>query len=116
MFRKIFGLVLLFSFCVAAQANLNSNLVQPAQHIEGTSISYTNGVYTIPNSQWGKAIEMLPDADSGVVYVHLVLDRATTWTKYRIRGGETRLILFDKIRQSGTTIEVDSMYIYTTVN
>jgi hypothetical protein len=105
-----------FALMALGQANLNSNLIQPAQHIEGSTISFSSGVYTVPNSQWAKALEYRDSAATGNIFVHLVLDRATTWTRYCVRGGDVRLMMFDKIRQSGTTINLDSLLLYTTTN
>ena len=119
--KKIVGLlVILLALSSFGQMNLLSNMVQPAAHIEGSAISYTNGYYVIPGGVWVKGLEdttgTADGVKAGVLAVHLVGDAASSYTLVPIRHGECRGVMFDKIRQSGTTITLVNLILYTTTN
>lgn len=96
-------------------AKLTSNMVQPHKHIEGSTVSYTNGIYTIPNGKWAKAAELLPGTGggSGLLKVHLVGDAATSYYTMPLDSNSRNAAIFDKIIQSGTTVTLAKLIIFT---
>lgn len=89
-----------------------STTIQPSKSLPGSSISYTAGVYSIPSSQWGKAAELAAGATDGVLVVHLVDDPATQWYSMPLTAGNRTAAIFDKIRESGTTVTEASVTIF----
>lgn len=117
MLHKIVLVVLLLmaavSICSAQTDSKNlSTTIQPSKFIDGRSISFSSGVYTIPNGQWAKAVELGWETDSGYVEVHLVKQSATSWYRMPVYPGMRNSALFDKIRQSGTTIDVAKLAVF----
>jgi hypothetical protein len=99
-----------------AQENLNNNLIQPAKTLRGEDVVFSGGVSVIPNLQWGKGVMYYAGADSGDIYVRLVKDPKTKWTKFQLGGGDQQLMIFDRIRYEGTTVNMDSLIIFLTTN
>lgn len=118
--NKIGIILVVFSALVLGQQNLISNVVQPAAHTEGASITYTNGYYTVPGGVWFKGFEDTATTASmekvGILMVHLVMDAATTYTAIPVRAGAMQGYLFNQIRQNGTTVDLRRLLFYKTVN
>jgi hypothetical protein len=112
----ILAAVLFVCPMIAAQTGNNaillSNVIQIHKHIEGSSISYTGGVFTIPYGKWAKAAELTPGAAGGVLKVHLVGDGATTYYSMPMDLNSIRGVLFDKVIQSGTTVNLNYVNIF----
>jgi len=87
--------------------NLNStnslNIMRPADsHIEGSTISYTNGVYQLPKPCKGALLDA-GEAD-GILKVHLTQDAAGSYFRFSLLNGMQAGAEFDQIIESGTTI------------
>jgi hypothetical protein len=93
-------------------AKLTSNIIQPHKHIEGSTVSYTGGIYTIPNGKWAKAAELQPGVAGGTLKIHLVGDAATSYYSMQLDSNSIRGVLFDKIIQSGTTVTLNKLIIF----
>lgn len=93
-------------------AILTSNIIQPHKHIEGSSISYTVGVFTIPYGKWAKAVELAPGVAGGVLKVHLVGDGAETYYSMPVDSNSRKAAMFDKVIQSGTTVTLANLVIF----
>ena len=89
-----------------------ANVIQPAKHIDGTSITWTSHKYTIPSSQWGKAVELKFGSDSGYIGIHLVGDAAGLYYRMPVWAGVRSAAIFDIIDSATTTIKKDSLSIF----
>lgn len=117
MKKIILALVAVLFFCPAAFAQTNNailtaNMVQPHKHIEGSTISYTTGVYTVPYGKWAKAVELTPGVAGGVLKVHLVGDGATSYYSMPLDSNSRKAAMFDKVIQSGTTVTLANLIIF----
>lgn len=115
--RKIlFAVLALIAFTVPVVAQtdvkLTSNMVQPFKHIEGSTISYTTGVYTIPSGKWAQAAELAAAGTDGILRVHLVGDAAGSYYSMPMVAGQRTAALFDKVIESGTTVDKASIVLF----
>lgn len=95
--------------------------MQESQSVPGSTVkSYfaTAGAqkWAVVDSKTGlptaaKAIRIALGATTGDVIVHLVDNPAGTYDKYTFEAGTDRGIVFDTIVETGTTINLDSIYV-----
>jgi hypothetical protein len=126
--KKLFLLTILLACALYAQVNNTNNIVQPCSHIDGTAITagLVAGVYTVSTSRttdqlsvinWGKAIALKYGAADGYACIHLLGDAASSWYYvYLVNGDWPQGLLFDKVRQAGSTVTLDSLTIFKTCN
>jgi hypothetical protein len=105
-----------------------SNIIQPYAHINGTTIdsAMVAGVYTYPKTiiqgvsvqfNWIRGISLKHGATDGYICVHLLGDVPTLWTYLWMTNGDYPYgYMIDRIRSSGTTIAIDSLQVWTTLN
>lgn len=115
MCKKILlSIIVLAGACFAqtdrGTATMMANIIQPTKSISG--FSYTDSIYTIPNSKHAKAAELRMAADTGYLEIHLISDPATTWYKMPMYRGVRSTAIFDKIRQRNTTVHKDSTILF----
>lgn len=116
--KKILSLFafLVLSICMMCFAQSSSTqlsiIIQPTKHIEGSTVSYTSSVYTIPSGKWAKAAELEIGETDGYLEVHLVKDGPTSWYKMPLHAGYRTAAVFDKIRSTGTTVTIAKVKIF----
>lgn len=113
MVKKILSLVFVVGLFAGVQAqseNAIANIIQPTRSWDGSKISYTDNVYTLP--RWAKAVELKTGSTAGYIEVHLVKDGASTWYKMPLTAGNRNAALFDKVRSTGTSVVKDSCVLF----
>ena len=114
MRHVVLAVLLLTAVCFGQNSSVYlSNIIQPSGHIEGSTISYTGGVYTIPNGKWAKAAELQYGEANGYLEVHLVKDASNSWYKMPMSAGKRSPALFDKVRQTNTTVTLSKIVLFT---
>ena len=93
--------------------NLDKNeFAQASKCRTGADISYTNGIYSVVNQanihEWARGLELFSTGATGNIALHLVGNNdssgAKIYTVHEIRSGEKLGIIFDEIKQTGTTV------------
>lgn len=96
----------------------NYNQSQPDSHIPGTEIDFdtTTGTYTPVHKDEEcccRSIELSYSAtEGGYVVVHLLKDPDDVFYTMHLEPGEEKGRLFDRIIQTGTTVDVDSLVLF----
>lgn len=60
---------------------------------------------------YAKGIKVFQGATAGVIYIHLLDNPAGTYDKYYLAPGDKEGVIFDKIQETGTTINLDSIMV-----
>ena len=62
-------------------------------------------------STYAKAIKVFSGATAGLIYIHLIDNPTGAYDKYYLSPGDKEGVIFDRILETGTTINLDSVMI-----